>query len=179
MFDYDEKNIEELVSTVEDDGAESGLLEEVTETGRAADDAEDVNVTKNDDKGKRKKKRRIIPTIISAMLLIAIIMGIATSCGPGNQPYWTIWMTKLPRGVTESDYEIQTKTQYRSRHKETISSNTPDEMDGWTLEEIIDGGDFGPWSPWSQEPAAKSDTPIELSDETDVDTRTVYRYKSK
>ena len=45
---------------------------------------------------------------------------------------WSDWMESLPNGVSNSSHDIDQKTQYSSRTKETTTSNS-DSMNGWTL----------------------------------------------
>lgn len=44
---------------------------------------------------------------------------------------WSSWDTSLPSNVTNNKYDIETKTQYRSRNKETKTS-TSSSLSGWT-----------------------------------------------
>lgn len=56
---------------------------------------------------------------------------------------WSKWVTKLPDGVNKNDYEIETRTEYRSRTKETTTSKNKT-LAGWTYEKAIK--QYGPWS---------------------------------
>ena len=109
--------------------------------------------------------------IIAASLLLAAVIG-TFAFGylgkPGYQEDWTEWMEELPRGVSESDYIIEELTKYRSREKETTSSTESDKMDGWTLDETAESGDFGAWSDWST-------TAVTGSETRDVESETRYR----
>ncbi len=86
---------------------------------------------------------------------------------------WSGWVTSLPSGVTSSEYEIQQKTQYRARDKETTTSTTSSSMSGWTLYNTTSSSfwsDYGSWSSWSTTSATASDS-------TQVETKTQYRYR--
>ena len=48
-----------------------------------------------------------------------------------SESSWSDWMTSLPKGITSQKYEIDKKTQYRSRTKETTTSQSP--LSGWNL----------------------------------------------
>ena len=79
---------------------------------------------------------------------------------------WSDWSAKTP---PSGNYEVQEKTQYSYRDKETTSS-TDDNLSGWTMTDTTSGyGDWGGWSDWSTNPAYSSDT-------RQVDTRTTYMY---
>ena len=118
---------------------------------------------------KGNNKRKIM--IIAASLLLAAVIG-TFAFGylgkPGYQEDWTEWMEELPRGVSESDYIIEELTKYRSREKETTSSTESDKMDGWTLDETAESGDFGAWSDWST-------TAVTGSETREVESETRYR----
>lgn len=77
------------------------------------------------------------------------------------------WSEVRPTQVDDS--LIQTKIEYRTRDKETVTG--PDStMDGWTLEsENNTWSDYGSWSCWT------SDT-VEESDSRQVETATLYKY---
>ena len=78
---------------------------------------------------------------------------------------WSDWSTTKPSG----DYEVQQKTQYRYRNKETTSS-TSSSMSGWTQTgSSTSQGDWGPWSGWQ-------DSAVSSSSTREVNTRTVYGY---
>lgn len=73
---------------------------------------------------------------------------------------WSNWVSELPEGVENSDYEIETRKQYRYQYKETMTSENPTE-DKWSA-----------WSAWSEEP-------VEPTDAKKVETLTLYRYRHK
>lgn len=56
---------------------------------------------------------------------------VKTTPTPTPKPNWSSWTTSLPSNINSSRYEIETKTQYRSRNKETITSTTSS-LSGWT-----------------------------------------------
>ena len=79
---------------------------------------------------------------------------------------WSDWSTKTP---PSGKYEVQEKTQYRYRDKETTSSTDPS-LSGWTqTDSSTSYGDWGGWSDWSANAVYPSDT-------RQVDTRTTYMY---
>lgn len=85
---------------------------------------------------------------------------------------WSEWVTELPAGVTENGYEIDTKTQYRSRKRETTTSSEST-MSGWTLyDSKWEWGDYGSWSSWST-------TAVTESDSRKVQSETRYSYRDK
>ena len=84
--------------------------------------------------------------------------------------YWGEWSAWQTDAIAESDVrEVETKTQYAYRDKQTTTSTSPS-LDGWTQSgSSVSYGSWGSWSGWSLTAAAKSDT-------VDVETRTVYYY---
>ncbi len=90
---------------------------------------------------------------------------------PTPAPTWSGWADKLPSAVNKSDYEVEEKTQYRSRDKQTKTSTTSSKMSGWTLERTVDKGGFGAWSNWSQ-------TKVSSSSTREVDKETRYRSRN-
>lgn len=90
---------------------------------------------------------------------------------PTPAPTWSGWADKLPSAVNKSDYEVEEKTQYRSRDKQTKTSTTSSKMSGWTLERTVDKGGFGAWSDWSR-------TKVSSSDTREVDKETRYRSRN-
>ncbi len=79
----------------------------------------------------------------------------------------TAWSTTKPSGVDSS--LIETKTQYRSRDKETTTS-TESSLSGWTADGTVQvWGDYGAWSSWSP-------TAVTASDARQVETAVIYRY---
>jgi len=86
---------------------------------------------------------------------------------------WSSWVDTLPTGVSAANYEIQTKTVYRSRKLETTSSTTESRKSGWELYDTVEAnGGFGPWSDWSETKAVASST-------QEVETQIRYRYREK
>jgi len=61
---------------------------------------------------------------------------------------WGEWMEALPQGIGEAEgYNIATKTEYRSRDRETQTINSETAPSGWTLMERVRTGWH--WSDWS------------------------------
>lgn len=52
---------------------------------------------------------------------------------PSTPKNWSQWVEKLPNGVTDKNYIIETKKQYSYRTKETTES-TSSKLDGWILD---------------------------------------------
>lgn len=78
---------------------------------------------------------------------------------------WSDWSTTYPSG----DYEVEKKTQYRYRDKETTSSTTYP-LSGWTeVDSSSSYTDWGSWSDWSTSSVSESNT-------RQVETRTTYKY---
>lgn len=78
---------------------------------------------------------------------------------------WSDWSTTYPSG----DYEVEKKTQYRYRDKETTSSTTYP-LSGWTeVDSSSSYTDWGSWSDWSTSSVSESNT-------RQVETRTTYMY---
>ena len=90
-----------------------------------------------------------------------------------KQTTWSDWSEKLPSYVTESDYNIEKQTLYRSKKLETTTSTSKNSMSGWELYDTISAsGGFGPWSDWST-------TAVSASNSRNVETQTRYRYRDK
>jgi beta-lactam-binding protein with PASTA domain/serine/threonine protein kinase len=76
----------------------------------------------------------------------------SSSTGPGA---WSDWVTALPAGVTSANYDIQQKTQYQYRDKQTTSS-TSGSLAGWTQYNTTSA--WGGWSGWSTNAVSASGT---------------------
>ena len=87
---------------------------------------------------------------------------------------WSDWVEKLPTGVDENRYEINTKLVYSRRDKSSIESkDTSPASQGWTLDTTkTEPSDWGGWSEWSTTPQTGSDT-------LDVNKETRYSYRDK
>ena len=84
----------------------------------------------------------------------------ATPPGP-----WSDWSTTKPSG----NYDIEQKTQYRYRNKETTTS-TSSSMSGWTQTGTTTStGDWGSWSGWAS-------SSVSANDNRQVETRSAYHY---
>lgn len=87
-----------------------------------------------------------------------------------TQPEWSDWVETLPTGISEEDYEIESKTLYRSREKETTTSSES-AIEGWEqYDTSVSTGDYGAWSNWST-------TPVSASDTRKVEESVQYRYR--
>lgn len=77
---------------------------------------------------------------------------------PKQPGEWSTWQTSLPSNVTSSKYDIENKTQYRKKTRETTTS-TNSSMSGWTqYDSETSFGDYGSWSSWSNTAVSESDT---------------------
>ena len=133
----------------------------------------------------QQKQRKKTPAIIAAILVAAIVIGIAAFSNMGNsesdgsdvaaetpEPGWSEWTSELPAGVTEDGYVIEQATRYRSRSLETTTSSSSS-LAGWEpLGTGYEWGSYGSWSSWSTSPAYASDS-------RKVETKTQYSYRTK
>lgn len=86
-----------------------------------------------------------------------------TKKDPGT---WSDWTTSVPSDVSSSQYDIEEKTQYRYRDRETTSSNSSS-ISGWTCYDSSSyWTDYGSWSDWST-------SSVSASDSRQVDTRRI------
>lgn len=130
---------------------------------------------------KKKSKLPVILGIVAACAVVIILL-LLRSCDSGGQPQgaegseqltWSDWTDELPAGITADKYEIEEKTLYSSRIRETTSSTEKNTMDGWELFNTVEAnGEFGPWSDWSA-------TKVDSSATRKVETQTRYRYRDK
>lgn len=78
---------------------------------------------------------------------------------------WSDWSAQEPSG----NYDVERKTQYRSRDKQTTSSTTYP-LSGWTMTDSSTSySNWGSWSGWTT-------SAVSASDMRQVDTRTTYMY---
>ena len=102
-----------------------------------------------------------------ATIVLTVIKGTSSKPTPDKKEpgTWSDWSTSYPSG----DYEVERKTQYRYKDKETTSSTTYP-LDGWTK---VDSSSYytgwGSWSDWSTSSVSESDT-------RQVETKTTYMY---
>ncbi len=87
------------------------------------------------------------------------------------------WTTTLPSNVNDTDYYIDTATQYRYRDKEFTESSSSS-LSGWTqYSSASSWGEYGPWSSWSTTSATENDTrDVEERVVTDKEGYNEYRY---
>ena len=90
---------------------------------------------------------------------------------PTAKPSWSDWTEKLPSSVSKKDYQIEEKKLYRSKDKETKTSTTSSKLDGWTLTETADKGEYGAWSDWSSKKVSQTSS-------REVQNETRYRSRS-
>ena len=83
---------------------------------------------------------------------------------------WSDWSASQMDPSTTR--EVENQTRYRYRDKET-TTGTSSSMGGWELyDTTYSWGDYGSWSNWSASSVSNSDS-------RQVETKTVYRYRSK
>ena len=86
---------------------------------------------------------------------------------------WSEWVTELPAGVNESNYEIDTKQQYRFRDKTTMTSQNSSE-DGWTQYDMkVEKGEYG------DTVYTGTTKPAEIPGVREITSTVQYRYKHK
>ena len=133
----------------------------------------------------QQKQRKKTPAIIAAILVAAIVIGIAAFSNMGNSESdgsdvaaetpengWSEWTSELPAGVTEDGYVIEQATRYRSRSLETTTSSSSS-LAGWEpLGTGYEWGSYCSWSSWSTSPAYASDS-------RKVETKTQYSYRTQ
>lgn len=92
---------------------------------------------------------------------------------------WSDWSTSLPSGVSSSKYEIEQRTQYRSRTKETTTSANSS-MPGWTLYDQREAwSDYGRWSDWStNQTEANVTTKVQSKTQFSISTRSTTTSKT-
>lgn len=83
------------------------------------------------------------------------------------------WLDGLPKGVTASRYNIETKTQYREKTRETVNDQASS-LEGWTL--VSKSGDYGAWSEWQREAVTDSDTRKVETRQVTTPAKTQYQY---
>ena len=102
-----------------------------------------------------------------ATIVLTVSKGTSSKPTPDKKEpgTWSDWSTSYPSG----DYEVERKTQYRYKDKETTSSTTYP-LDGWTkVDSSSDYTGWGSWSDWSTSSVSESDT-------RQVETKTTYMY---
>lgn len=86
---------------------------------------------------------------------------------------WSDWTTSTP---PSGDYDVEKKTQYRYRDKETTSS-TAYPLDDWTMVNSDSYyTDWGDWSGWSASAVSESDTKQVETKWVEPTYRTLYNY---
>lgn len=109
-----------------------------------------------------------------ATIVLTVSKGTSSKPTPDKkQPgTWSDWSTSYPSG----DYEVERKTQYRYRDKETTSSTTYP-LSGWTkVDSSSDYTGWGSWSGWSTSAAYESDTRQVETRWIEPTYRTLYNY---
>ena len=106
-------------------------------------------------KKKKAKKKVIVILIIIIILIAAAVFALfhfnilnkentkkettTTEKKEVTKDGWSSWTTKLPKNITEKKYNIEEKTQYAKRTKETKTS-TSKKLKGWTLYDTKESG---------------------------------------
>ena len=103
----------------------------------------------------KNKKRNKLPIVV--IILLVVIVGTIVSYQSGlldkyfsntkeentrieNNKEWSNWVEKLPKNVTKEKYEIEEKTQYSKKTKDTKVSTTKN-LEGWTLYDTKESGE--------------------------------------
>ena len=176
------ENAEETEDTVPASAVYSEATERIEQRSSSPRTEPNVGAKQTDSQQKQRKKT---PAIIAAILVAAIVIGIAAFSNVGNsesdgsdvaaetpEPGWSEWTSELPAGVTEDGYVIEQATRYRSRSLETTTSSSSS-LAGWEpLGVGYEWGSYGSWSSWSTSPAYASDS-------RKVETKTQYSYRTK
>ena len=176
------ENAEETEDTVPASAVYSEATERIEQRSSSPRTEPNVGAKQTDSQQKQRKKT---PAIIAAILVAAIVIGIAAFSNVGNsesdgsdvaaetpEPGWSEWTSELPAGVTEDGYVIEQATRYRSRSLETTTSSSSS-LAGWEpLGAGYEWGSYGSWSSWSTSPAYASDS-------RKVETKTQYSYRTK
>lgn len=89
-----------------------------------------------------------------------------------DEAAWSEWGALFPESISLDSYEIETKTQYRSRTRETTTFSKSS-MDGWSLYDTK--STWGEWSGWSD----WNTNEVSSNDSTKVETKTKYRFADK
>lgn len=77
---------------------------------------------------------------------------------PKQAGAWSDWSSSVPSYVNSNEYDIETKTQYRYRDRETTSSRDSS-LSGWTrTNSTTSYGDYGSWSEWQNGEVSSSNT---------------------
>lgn len=125
-------------------------------------------------KAEKKSNRGLVAVII--ILALLLLLGAAAAVLYFVDPFgwkalqWTEWSEDQIEEMTSPAYETETRTLYRSREKETTTSDK-DTMDGWTLYDTVTTGG-GEWSEWGT-------TELTATDKLEVETQTRYRCSKK
>ncbi len=83
---------------------------------------------------------------------------------------WSDWVEAMPETISPDEYEIETQTLYRTRARETATSQSTS-LDGWIpYDTTIAESGYGDWSDWST-------TPVSASDTRKVENAIEYRYR--
>lgn len=109
-----------------------------------------------------------------ATIVLTVSKGTSSKPTPDKKEpgTWSDWSTSYPSG----DYEVERKTQYRYKDKETTSSTTYP-LDGWTkVDSSSDYTGWGSWSGWSTSAAYESDTRQVETRWIEPTYRTLYNY---
>ena len=111
-------------------------------------------------------------TLVDMGTTIEIVVSSGTE--PAKNTAWSGWVDTLPAGVDSSKYEIETKTQYSSREKATVTnSDSTLASQGWTLVNTTEVPTAWVDNGWTEVKQTESNT-LQC-----VGTETRYSYRDK
>ena len=113
-------------------------------------------------------------TLVDMGTTIEIVVSSGTEPTQNKNTNWSGWVDTLPAGVDSSKYEIETKTQYSSREKATVTnSDSTLTSQGWTLVNKIEVPTAWVDNGWTEVKQTESNT-LQC-----VGTETRYSYRDK
>lgn len=104
---------------------------------------------------------------------VPVSAAVSTATSAPVSKEWSEWVDSLPAGVTSDKYEIEERSIYEYREKQTSKPTTDSTLasNGWTLESTdVVYGDWGEWSEWSE-------TEVSASDMREVEDQWWYQYR--
>ena len=121
----------------------------------------------------KKKKKSLWWIFLILLLLLLAVGGYFLHDYLKQRQQWTDWSQTIPENIAADpqNYEIETRQLYSYRKKNVAEYDQP-ERNGWTLYGVLNEGDWGLWSDWSDEK-------VTASEEVNVEEADWYRSRSK
>ena len=121
----------------------------------------------------KKKKKSLWWILLVLLLLLLLVGGYFLLDYLKQRQQWTDWSQTIPEKIAADpqNYEIETRQLYSYRKKNIAEYDQP-ERNGWTLYGVLNEGDWGLWSEWS-------DKEVTASEEMNVEEADWYRSRSK